>query len=221
MTSQLHPLWLLGASVAVALLPTVIALTTSYLKVNVVVGMMKSALGVQHAPGVMGEMALTLAVTIYVMTPVVEDTSKVLSGLPVSTFINSPSVESASQLLPALVPMKLFLANQAGDREVYELLDVQESAISDDLKKEDVPLKVLLPAFILSELKEGFSMGFRLLLPFLAVDLIVANILAGMGMMMVSPTLITLPIKLLLFVTADGWLLLTRALIASYNVGGR
>lgn len=220
MTTQLHPLWLLGASVAVALLPTVIALTTSYLKVNVVVGMMKSALGVQHAPGVMGEMALTLAVTIYVMTPVVEDTSRILSSLPVSTFLNSPSADAASALLPALVPMKTFLANQAGDREVYELLDAQEATVPDDLKKEEVPLKVLLPAFILSELKEGFSMGFRLLLPFLAVDLIVANILAGMGMMMVSPTLITLPLKLLLFVAADGWLLLTRALIASYQVGG-
>lgn len=219
MSSQIHPLWLLGLSVAVALLPTLIALTTSYLKVSVVVGMMKSALGIQHAPGVMGEMALTLAVTIYVMTPVVEETALHLSKVPIQAFLASPSQDTAKALLPAFAPIRRFLSTHAGDREVYELSDA--AVAGDEVQtKEEAPLKVLLPAFILTELKEGFSMGFRLLLPFLAVDLIVANILAGMGMMMVSPTMITLPLKLLLFVAADGWLLLTRALIASYQVGG-
>jgi flagellar biosynthesis protein FliP len=211
-----HPLWFLIAGGLLGLIPLCVSLLTSYLKVSIVIGMLKSGLGVQHAPGLAAEMALSLAITAYVMAPVIEGTTKV----PTSAFekiVSAPPAISLAQLEPIIAPWRAFLVRHAGREELAALRELHARQSGKVAEDDATPIRVLLPAFVLAELREAFTMGFALLLPFLAIDLIVANLLAGMGMFMVSPSLITLPLKLILFVMADGWMLLTRALILSYE----
>jgi len=129
-----------------------------------------------------------------------------------------PTLPSLETWKPVLEPWEAFLMKHAGERELRVLQEISPpKSAQQSLEKRPMDLRSLLTAFILTELKEGFAMGFVLLLPFLVIDLIVSNVLAGMGMFMVSPTLISLPLKLLLFVVSDGWLLLSRSLILSYQ----
>ncbi|MCB0335660.1 MAG: EscR/YscR/HrcR family type III secretion system export apparatus protein, partial [Bdellovibrionales bacterium] len=119
-------------------------------------------------------------------------------------------------------PFAEFMRFHSGKRELETLQRLApslERELSQDSSDEPTALHIALPAFVLTELKEAFAMGFVLLLPFLAIDLIVANILVGLGMFMVSPVMVALPLKLLLFIMADGWLLLTQGLIRSYGAG--
>ena len=124
------------------------------------------------------------------------------------------------------MPWLKFMADHTGSREIRSLTQLNaEPKSGDEIPQEILRTEVinhpriLIPAFMLTELKQAFAMGFVLLLPFLVIDLIVANVLAGLGMFMVSPSMISLPLKLLLFVVSDGWILLSRGLILSY-VGG-
>jgi type III secretion protein R len=121
------------------------------------------------------------------------------------------------------VPWREFLEKHSGPRELAALLDLDQGggakviSSSESMRSQQPPLRVVLPAFVISELKEAFTMGFLVLLPFLLIDLIVANILAGLGMFMMSPAMISLPIKILLFVMSDAWLVIIRGLVLSYR----
>ena len=216
-----NPFWLIVAASLIALLPIVIGLLTSYIKVSVVLGMLRSGIGAQQVPSGLIIMALSLAMTLYIMAPVIDETFLLTSQTELPAAGSMPTIESLKKLVPLTVPWKAFMQKHAGHREILVLQALADDSPSDETKiaaphSETTSLRVLIPAFVLTEIKEGFAMGFVLLLPFLAIDLIVANILAGMGMYMLSPVMISLPLKLILFVAADGWILLTKGLITSY-----
>jgi type III secretory pathway component EscR len=236
--TTLNPFWLILLTALLALIPVMIGLVTSYVKVSVVLGMLRSGLGAQQVPGNLVVMAVSLAITFYVMSPVVLETAELAEQINFSIVLKNPSIESLEKLAPLFEPWREFMRKHAGQRELKALGEMRVSALADlpGLKggnppavvqapsnavsknlQEDPPLRVLLIAFVLTELKEAFAMGFVLILPFLVIDLIVANLLAGLGMFMVSPLLISLPLKLILFVVSDGWVLLTRGLINSYG----
>lgn len=238
-----HPIWFIVITGAIALTPIFIGLVTSYVKVSVVLGMLRSGLGAQQVPSGMVVMAMSLAMTFYIMAPVFNQVAEIAQTIDFGATNARPTVESLQRMAPLFDPWKAFMLEHAGKREIAALNGLTDEWKSKQSKeggspesaepptteestlpppeapeKEAVSLRVLLPAFVMSELKEAFAMGFVLLLPFLVVDLVVANILVGMGMFMVSPVMIALPLKLILFVVSDGWLLLTKGLIHSYSV---
>lgn len=214
-------LWLILLSVSFALLPILVGVCTSYLKVSIVLSLLKNGIGAQGVPGALVNMTLSLGITFFIMAPVMQESLDNARRLDYAAFAKSPSIDSAGQLWPILQPWLDFMRKHAGHRELAAIskLAAAESAPADGKAKQDnqVSLRFLLPAFVLSELKEGFAMGFVLLLPFMALDLIVANILAGLGMYMLSPMVISLPLKIVVFVLCDGWILLGRGLISSYG----
>ena len=220
---SITPYWLIISLLAFSFLPILIGTCSSYLKINIVLGMLRSGLGTQHAPSTLVIMVLSLALSAFVMAPVIE---KCLERSDV--IFNEFSEKKSSlkldieKLKDVFQPWQEFMKVHSGAYEIdvfQELAKSRYLSNSNDKHENNssgIPLYVIFPAFILSELKEAFLMGFILLLPFLVIDLIVANILAGMGMYMLSPTMISLPLKLLFFVMADGWLLLSQSLITSY-----
>jgi type III secretion protein R len=221
----LNPAWYVGFTAVLALLPLILGTLTSYIKISVVLGMMRSGLGAQQVPGNLVIAALAIALSGFVMAPVFEESlrnaEKVSNSVALPQAGEIPNLAMLTKLQPLVEPWRAFLEKHAGAREKLAL---QKLAVNETPSKNQVatteaptPLRILFPAFILSELKEAFAMGFVLLLPFLIIDLVVANILAGMGMYMVSPVMISLPLKLILFVTVDGWILLTRGLVHSYG----
>ncbi len=242
--NSLHPYWLVILAFILGLVPILIGIATSYLKVNIVLGFLKSGLGTQQAPGAVVVMALSISLSLFIMSPVIEETAKIGATLPMERLLKAPTMAALAELSPILQPWRSFLARHLGERElnyiVSEVVKLKDGEVLPSLPahgaeiqaegggtgdptssmafdRAHLPLKVLLPTFVLSELKEAFSMGFVLLLPFLVIDLIVANILVGLGMSMVSPPLISLPLKIALFVAADGWLLLSKGLIQSFG----
>lgn len=223
-SSVSNPAWYLIAAATFALIPIAVGLLTSYVKISVVLGIIKNALGTQHAPSSMVCLALALALTGLTMNPIIRESIEISKGIDSQIVMQSPSIEMLSALKPLADPWIAFLQRNTGQKELKALQRaVNEPSqpkvhpqASEQGGQEDFLL--LVPAFLLTELKEGFSMAFIVLLPFLAIDLIVSNILMGLGMMMVSPVLISLPLKLILFVLSDSWLLLAQGLIRSYQV---
>ncbi len=206
-----NPAWFLSMSITLAVLPIAICLMTSFVKLSIVLGILKNALGMQHAPSAMVTMALSLSLTMLIMQPVINESLELGKSIQLEKLSKSATSEIIETFKPLLKPWREFLLVNSGKKELSVL-----SQLVPDSNREDPDFLLLIPGFMLSELKEGFCMAFILLVPFLVIDLIVANILMGLGMMMLSPVLISLPIKLILFVTSDAWLLISRALIKSY-----
>lgn len=225
--SAFNPYWLVIFSLLFAIVPVLIGVCTSYLKISVVLGMLKSGLGTQHTPSNLIVMSLSIALSIFVMAPVIEESINAIDASEGVSLNNPPELKSIDKFQPIIKPWKTFMQTHAGEREVATFLDIEKELSAkknktDDAKTEqevkELDLRILIPAFLLTEIKEAFAMGFLLLLPFLVIDLIVANVLAGMGMYMLSPVMISLPLKLLFFVLSDGWLLLCKSLVMSYNI---
>lgn len=234
--STSNPIWLVVVAGVMALLPLLVGLVTSYIKISVVLGMLKSGIGAQGVPSAIVIMALSLAMTLFIMGPVLTETATVADTLDYSAISKEPNRKNIETLLPLVEPWKVFMSKHAGNRELSTLEHLargQKAKVEDNKKDQKIEptnisdsadigrntMSILIPAFILTELKEAFAMGFVLLLPFLAVDLIVSNILVGLGMNMVSSSMVALPLKLMIFVLADGWLLLSKGLVTSYTIG--
>ena len=208
---------MLLASLALGLLPLLAGVASSYLKVSIVLGMIRSGLGAQQVPGTMVTMSLAVAITLAVMAPVLSRSADVVTSLDAQKLSKSSPHDVLEQLAPAIAPWREFMQKHTGERELAVMRQAMKSNFEALKNDQIIELRALIPAFVLSELKQGFAMGFVVLLPFLVIDLVVANLLVGMGMMMVSPVMVSLPLKLLLFVLSDGWLLLCRGLIESYG----
>jgi type III secretion protein R len=194
---------------------------SSYIKVSVVISMVKNALGLSQTPGVVVELALAIALSLIVMAPVFEACLLAIPDGKWQELTKSPSPKTLLELKVALTPWAQFLDKHSGIREkeaFLSLSQVKEIPVEAPKKSErSYPLKVLIPAFMVSELKEAFLMGFIILIPFLLIDLIVAQVLTGIGLTSLTPSVVTMPIKIILFVAADGWLFLTTSLIKSYS----
>ena len=217
-----NPAWYLVFAILFALMPVAVGLLTSYVKISIVLGIIKNALGTQHAPSAMVTLALSLSLTALSMNSVIKETLERTKGIDSELISKSSSNEIFTVLRPLFDPWEKFLRKNSGQKELTALLAAStmtsSAPIQPAITTENADLILLIPSFLLSELKEGFSIAFIVLLPFLAIDLIISNILMGLGMMMVSPVLISLPIKLILFVASDAWLLIAQGLIRSYQV---
>lgn len=208
----------LALIVLLGLLPFLLIAVTSFIKFAVVISLLRNALGIQQIPPNIVIYSLALVMTAYVMLPTGLQSGKVVeqalaSGKPVLTQIN-----------PVAEPFVEFVKKHAARNEVAFFRESAarmwgEEIALDMLRMDAPPLKqlvVLMPAFIVSELSRAFQIGFLLYLPFIVIDLIVASVLMSLGMMMVSPTIISLPFKLLLFVLVDGWALTMGSLASSF-----
>ena len=210
-----NPLTLIMVFAAVAVLPFLAVVATSFVKIAVVFLLVRNALGVQQIPPNIALYALALILSGYIMTPTIVETYDVLAA--VNYDYTTP--EGLKQAYQAGVgPLTHWLDAHAAEREKTFFLESARSLwpkkLSDGLTSDNIA--VVLPAFTASQLREAFEIGFLLYLPFIAIDLIVSNILLAMGMMMVSPLTISLPFKLFLFVMVDGWSRLILGLVKTY-----
>jgi flagellar biosynthetic protein FliP len=201
--------------------PAILLMTTCYIRIIIVLGLLKQAIGLQSLPPTQVMTSITLFMTLFVMTPV---WTKVYDNA-IEPYTN-PEVEmSLSEAYEiGSLPIRKFMSRQIkaanNDDDIflfYEYMDPDGPLPSN---YEEVPVRVLLPAFILSELKVAFLMGFQIYLPFLIVDLVVASVTISMGMLMLPPATISLPFKLLLFVLVDGWTLVVKTLLQSFGPFG-
>ena len=210
--------------VGLSLLPFLAMVATCYLKIVVVMSLIRNALGIQSIPPNMVLNALALILTLYVMAPIFGRSWEVLreeckDNQPQQLVFNAEAAERAS------APFRDFLLQETGEKQIAYFARTAEKlwATKDEATGEMKPAVVdpksffvLIPAFCVSELTKAFQIGFLVYLPFIAIDIIVSNILLAMGMMMVSPVTISLPFKLLLFVMVNGWTLLIQGLVQSY-----
>jgi type III secretory pathway component EscR len=222
----LSPELLLIASVVIAAIPLMIAVGTCYLKFSIVLSLLKSGFGTQQAPSASLVMALSLVMSLVVMQPVVTDSLERLSTVPV-TELSAATFGKAAQYGQSIAqPWKVFLLSHSVDREltIFTRLTMRTvGAVAEPLEgplvidRSQVCLAAALAAFVLSEIKKGFTLAFFLLIPFFVIDLVVANLLVALGLTMMSPIIVSLPLKILLFISTDGWLLLARNMIQAYR----
>lgn len=222
MTTTFDPINLAVALALVALLPLAAILTTSFIKIAVVLMLVRNALGVQQAPPNMALYALALILSAYVMGPVFADIAQQLMQPVQDGGTSAGATNGLSDIVHAvgqsIEPLKGFMTRhsdaQHRDFFVRTAHNLWSESAASELKADN--LLVLIPAFLVTELTEAFKIGFLLYLPFVIIDLIVSNILLALGMMMVSPITISMPFKLFLFVMVDGWTRLIQGLVLSY-----
>jgi len=194
---------------ALSFLPAVLLMMTGFTRIVIVLSLLRQALGTQSAPPNQVIVGLSLFLTFFVMGPTLD---KVYEDayLPYST----SSISFDVALTRAEAPLRSFMSKQT--RQSDFALFIKLAKLPPDTKVEAAPMRVLVPAFVISELKSAFQIGFMIFIPFLVIDIVVASVLMSLGMMMLSPVLVALPFKLMLFVLADGWNLLVGSLAASF-----
>jgi type III secretion protein R len=212
---QFDPITLAIALALMALLPTIVVVTTSFLKIAVVMMLVRNALGVQQMPPNIALYGMALILSAYIMAPVGNQIYQSTLAQPA----NLKSVEAlVSGVRKGAEPLRAFMVkNSKPEQRDFFVRTAQQlwgPELSADVKGTD--FLVLMPAFLVTELTSAFQIGFLLYLPFVVIDLIISNILLAMGMMMVSPVTISLPLKLFLFVMVDGWSRLIQGLILTY-----
>jgi flagellar biosynthetic protein FliP len=204
------PLKILALLTVLSLLPALLLTMTSFVRTVVVLSFLRQGVGTQQSPPTQIIVGLALFLTAFTMSPVATE-------IRLNAFdpYNSGKLDDTQAIAAAVSPLRNFMLRQTRQAD----LELFYSATHADLPKtpDDVPLYIAIPAFVVSELTTAFQMGVMVLLPFLVVDLAVASLLMSMGMMMVPPTTLSLPIKLLLFVLADGWNLVIGSLLQSFR----
>ncbi len=190
--------------------PAILLMTTGFTRIVIVLSFVRQAMGTPQAPSNQIVIGLALFLTFFVMAPVFNQINE--------TALQPYLAEEISQQLAlenAIEPVRNFMFSQVGEEDLQLLIDISKSEQPET--KEDVSLLTLIPAFMLSELKRAFEMGFLIFVPFLVIDMVVASILMAMGMMMLPPIIISLPFKILLFVLVDGWSLVIGSLVQSFG----
>ena len=218
------PLVLLIVLAALAMAPFVVMMVTSFVKIAVVMALVRNALGTQQVPPNMIVAGLAMILTVYIMVPVGYDVYRV-AGKTINQGTNQPLLSQASLKLLAQAtdegkePVRAFLVKNvhSQERALFYNLALKLRVNEEDREgMTDTDFVNLIPAFVVSELKEAFQIGFIIFLPFLVIDLVIANILLSLGMFQISPITISLPFKLLLFVLVDGWHMIAKGLILGY-----
>ena len=201
---------ILALMTLLSLLPAIIMMMTAFTRIIVVLAILRQALGLQQTPSNQVVLGMSLFLTAFIMMPVFEKVNEVA----IQPYLNE-TIKPLEALERATEPMKEFMLAQT--RETDLNLFVRISGRKDLLSPDETPLHILIPAFVTSELKTAFQIGFLLFIPFLIIDLVVASILMAMGMMMLSPIIISLPFKIMLFVLIDGWALVMGTLANSFG----
>ncbi len=195
---------------SLSFLPAVLLLMTSFTRIIIVLSLLRSAIGTPSSPPNQVLIGLALFLTFFVMSPVLD---KIYTDAYLPFSENKLTLEQAYE--KGSVPLKEFMLRQTRETDLALFVKISNS---EPLQSADqVPLRILVPAYVTSELKTAFQIGFVIFIPFLIIDMVVASVLMSLGMMMVSPAMISLPFKIMLFVLADGWNLLIGSLVQSFH----
>lgn len=202
---------ILALLTVLSLAPAILILTTAFTRIVIVLSFVRTALGTQSIPPNQVIVGLSLFLSFFVMGP----TYAKINNEAIQPYMAAENPISFEQAVDrAEAPLRDFMLENTYEKDLKMFLDMRGEKIE---TRDEVPIMTLIPAFVISELKTAFVIGFYIFLPFVVIDLIVASLLMGMGMMMMPPVVVSLPAKLLVFVLADGWSVLVRALLSGYG----
>lgn len=197
---------------ALSFIPAAVIMMTSFTRIVVVMAILRQAFGLQQTPSNQVIIGITLFMTLFIMTPVYNE----INDTAIQPYM-AEQLTSVQAIDKAKVPLRAFMLEQTRIKDLDTLASM--AGIEQVDQPTDLPMTVIIPAFVISELKTAFQIGFMLFIPFLIIDLVVASILMAMGMMMLSPMIVSLPFKLMLFVLIDGWNLVIGTIATSYGMG--
>ncbi|GGC07274.1 flagellar biosynthetic protein FliP [Marinobacterium zhoushanense] len=192
-------------------LPAVLMMMTSFTRIIIVLSILRQALGLQQAPSNQVLLGLALFLTLFIMTPVLDRVNE----QAVQPYLNE-QLSTLDAVKAASRPFHQFMVGNTRENDLDLFMRISNTPPV--ASPEEIPLRVLVPAFVTSELKTAFQIGFMLFIPFLVIDIVVASVLMAMGMMMLSPVIISLPFKIMLFVLVDGWAMVMGTLAASFGM---
>ena len=193
----------------IALAPTIVIMMTSFSRILIVLHFVRTALGTQTAPPNQVLVGLSLFLTFFIMNPVITEINE-----NAIKPVEAGEIQQEEFIETALKPLREFMYGQTMKKDVRMFLDIEGIESVDDV--DDIPTRVLVPSFMISELRTAFIIGFLIYIPFIVIDMVVASTLMSMGMMMLPPTTISMPFKILLFVLADGWNLVIVNLVKTF-----
>jgi len=193
-----------------SLAPGLLVMTTSFTRIVVVLSFLRNALGTQQAPSNQIIIGLSLFLTFFVMSPVWQQ----INSQAIQPF-KSQTITQEEAFTRAVVPVRKFMLSQTREKDLALFISI--SKMPQPKNADDIPTMTVIPAFMISELRTAFQLGFLVYIPFLVVDMVVASVLMSMGMMMLPPMMISLPFKILLFVLVDGWGLVVGSLVKSFG----
>jgi len=202
---------ILAIMTALSFIPALLLMTTSFTRIIIVFAILRQALGLQQSPSNQILIGMTLFLTLFIMAPVFDQ----VNVQALQPYVNE-EISSQEAIERTIKPFHTFMMAQTRESDLKLFMDISNT--NGINTAEDVPMTVLIPSFITSELKTAFQIGFIIFIPFLVIDIVVASVLMAMGMMMLSPLIISLPFKIMLFVLVDGWAMLMGTLAASYGV---
>lgn len=212
-SSSARMVQLIAMLTVLSLAPGILVMVTSFTRIIVVLSFVRSALGVQQTPPNQVLISLALFLTFFIMAPTF--TKSWEDGI--QPYMNE-TIDEKAAFEATVAPFHSFMMIHVRDKDLQLFLDMGKYNTA-ELKPEDTPLVALIPAFMISELKRAFEIGFLIFLPFLVIDMVVASVLMAMGMMMLPPVVISLPFKIIFFVLIDGWNMLAGSLVQSYGAG--
>lgn len=201
---------LIALTTVLSVAPSILVMVTSFTRIVIVLGFVRQALGTMQSPPNMVIVSLALFLTAFVMAPTFEEAWN--KGL--QPYMDG-QIEEAEAFERTVKPIHAFMLRHAREQDVRLFMDLSRAA--EVAKPEDVPLKALIPAFMISELKRAFEIGFLIFLPFIIIDMVIASVLMSMGMMMIPPAMVALPFKLIFFVLVDGWYMVVGSLVQSFG----
>ena len=193
------------------LAPSILIMVTSFIRFTVVLSFLRQAMGIQQMPPGQLLIALALILTFFVMSPVIDKSYN--EGI--KPYLEE-QISKEEAFEKAVGPFREFMLSQTREKDLALFVDIAN--IDRPESPEDLPLHVLVPGYVISELQTAFQIGFILFIPFLVIDMVVASVLMSMGMMMLPPVIVSLPFKILLFVLVDGWYLLIKSLVESFHL---
>ena len=196
-----------------SLAPAILIMMTSFTRIVVVLSFLRVAMGTQQTPPNQVLISLAMFLTLFIMMPVFQ-TAYDTAFVPMI----EGDIEEAEAFSRAVVPFRNFMMSHVREQDIALFADF--SGIPDEEIQEDMPIHVLIPAFIISELRRAFEIGFLIFVPFLVIDMVVSSVLMAMGMMMLPPVIIALPFKIIFFVLVDGWYMVVGSLVRSFGVSG-
>jgi flagellar biosynthetic protein FliP len=209
----LPALKIVAALTILSVAPAILLMMTSFTRIIVVLAFIRQALGTQSMPPNQVLIGLSLFLTLFTMSPVIDKAME--NGI--NPYIEK-SITQTKAIDEIIKPIRKFMLSEVRQSDLGVFMNI--SKLEKPLNAAGVPLKILMPAFLISELKTAFQMGFLIYIPFLIIDMVVASILMAMGMMMLPPTVVSLPFKLVLFVLVDGWSILVDSLVKSFVIMG-
>jgi flagellar biosynthetic protein FliP len=211
-STTLRVIQLVALTTVLSVAPSILMMVTSFTRIVIVLGFLRQALGTMQSPPNMVMMSLAMFLTMFIMAPTFEKSWN--DGIQPYMDGHLDEIEAFDRTVK---PVHAFMTRLAREQDVQLFMGLSRTAPV--ARAEDVPLKVIIPAFIISELRRAFEIGFLIFLPFIVIDMVVASVLMSMGMMMIPPAMIALPFKLIFFVLVDGWFMIVGSLVQSFGAG--